>query len=633
MSDRFSSLLHAGFTALAILLGVPYWSMAMEKPIAQDTVAGSDSDDGALILLGDGNANKTETPKGGALETPAPWQEAGQIEPDAPLVEESEKAGEAEEPKTGSEVKKTEPETSTAAESFAKARILLEQGKLEQAVQGFANTLALRPESVSAYWFRSDALARLGRVAESQADYRKVVELTHSPGSPDAYRARGYALLQLGEYENALADFDEVLAARPDDPHAHLYRGATLEAVDRLEEAVVQYSELIRLTPKHGSGYLKRGNLRMKMGQYDAGLGDQKRAIRLGQLEGAERFGQVELLYIDPTSSIVFRFVFVPPGQRWVGYTEEQRVETAVQSRQLMFGYNAVPRYTIELREGYFILDREVTMAQFAVFCHSEMNSTTNANEAFELLGPAQKASDAEPAGEAASGSPEPDSPHLGQEPVRNVSWHQAMAFCLAMQEPIGLVVRLPTEIEWECAARTQPEWVYPWGPDDFYAWAEKGPDTGPRPVAADSAKDRTPSGLYDMSGNLSEWCYDTYENQLLEANKPSIIYIPAAQSKDQRLRTPGPRRVAKVTGRGRPAGLVPDPRKFNLHIPADTVVGETERATENTSQDSVRRTYRGGSYQDNRFNCQIPVRRSMPASEGSPTVGFRPVLLMRFTQ
>jgi hypothetical protein len=46
----------------------------------------------------------------------------------------------------------------------------------------------------------------------------------------------------------------------------------------------------------------------------------------------------------------------------------------------------------------------------------------------------------------------------------------------------------------------------------------------------------------------------------------------------------------------------------------------------------ATRRTYRGGSFLDRRYNCQTPVRRAMLASDKSPTLGFRPVLLLRLS-
>jgi formylglycine-generating enzyme required for sulfatase activity len=87
------------------------------------------------------------------------------------------------------------------------------------------------------------------------------------------------------------------------------------------------------------------------------------------------------------------------------------------------------------------------------------------------------------------------------QQPVVAVSWFDAVAFC----EWLGDGARLPTEAEWECAARGGVEGMrYPWG-DELPANVEMD---GPRVVGRG-----TPNayGLYDVCENVHEWCSDWY--------------------------------------------------------------------------------------------------------------------------
>ena len=56
---------------------------------------------------------------------------------------------------------------------------------------------------------------------------------------------------------------------------------------------------------------------------------------------------------------------------------------------------------------------------------------------------------------------------------------------------------------------------------------------------------------------------------------------------------------------------------------------GKLDEGSASRRGQSGRRSIRGGSYLDNRFNCQVSVRRAMQSDQGAPTVGFRPVLLL----
>jgi formylglycine-generating enzyme required for sulfatase activity len=88
--------------------------------------------------------------------------------------------------------------------------------------------------------------------------------------------------------------------------------------------------------------------------------------------------------------------------------------------------------------------------------------------------------------------------------PVTRVGWSEANAYC-AWRHPDG--GRLPTEIEWEAAARGPSGFKYPWGNDPRPGAANAG-STGmgaPAPVGS-FVLGNTPSGISDMIGNVWEW-------------------------------------------------------------------------------------------------------------------------------
>lgn len=96
--------------------------------------------------------------------------------------------------------------------------------------------------------------------------------------------------------------------------------------------------------------------------------------------------------------------------------------------------------------------------------------------------------------------------------PVWNVSWKEAMEFCRKFSEKYNVMARLPYEAEWEYAIRASSATTYYWDDkmNDAYCWYDKNSGGKFHPVGT-----KLPNawGLYDMSGNVKEWCMDFYSN------------------------------------------------------------------------------------------------------------------------
>jgi formylglycine-generating enzyme required for sulfatase activity len=100
--------------------------------------------------------------------------------------------------------------------------------------------------------------------------------------------------------------------------------------------------------------------------------------------------------------------------------------------------------------------------------------------------------------------------------PVVGVSWYEAEAYCtwLAKQEltipiPKGYTVRLPTEEEWERAARGTDGREYPWGDEFDFIYANVSEKTGKgigTTAVCNYPQGESPTGVWDMSGNVFEW-------------------------------------------------------------------------------------------------------------------------------
>ena len=101
------------------------------------------------------------------------------------------------------------------------------------------------------------------------------------------------------------------------------------------------------------------------------------------------------------------------------------------------------------------------------------------------------------------------------EQPVVGVSWHEATRYCEWLRADTGRRFRLPTEAEWERAARGGRESaLFPWG--DAPPQSQPGYDnrcaghwkTGPEPVGLGEANAH---GLYNLCDNVHEWCSDWY--------------------------------------------------------------------------------------------------------------------------
>jgi formylglycine-generating enzyme required for sulfatase activity len=141
------------------------------------------------------------------------------------------------------------------------------------------------------------------------------------------------------------------------------------------------------------------------------------------------------------------------------------------------------PPHKVHL-DGYWIYRNLVTVAQYRKFCQ-------------------------------ATGRQMPNPPSWGwkeDHPVVNVSWDDAMAYCRWAGGS------LPTEAQWEKAARGTDGRKYPWGNewDAGRLWCSKSQlgDAGMTAPVGSFPSGASPYGVLDMAGNVWQWCYDWYDEK-----------------------------------------------------------------------------------------------------------------------
>jgi len=171
------------------------------------------------------------------------------------------------------------------------------------------------------------------------------------------------------------------------------------------------------------------------------------------------------------------KMALVPAGEFWMGRTHTTSVEQAIileRDRR-----DDQPAHRIHV-DAFYLDVNEVTSADYARFAEA-----TRAAKPWTW-----------PGGKVAKGEE--------SLPVTNVTWAEADAYCRWAGK------RLPTEAEWERAARGGLDRKrFPWGDEGGRGRAHTGSSTGPTAVSSFSAN---AFGLHDMAGNVWEWTSDWYE-------------------------------------------------------------------------------------------------------------------------
>jgi len=194
--------------------------------------------------------------------------------------------------------------------------------------------------------------------------------------------------------------------------------------------------------------------------------------------------------------------VFVPAGPFWMG-SDRRRLERAGVEWWSWFE-SELPQHQVALPD-YWIGQYPVTNAQYRAFIEGGGYRT---RAYWTEAGWGWKGDRTQPRywnDERYSGP---------QQPVVGVSWYEAVAYCRWLSEATGRQYKLPSEAEWEKAARGADGRIWPWG-DEWDPGKcnnnERGPHTT-TPVGQYSPAGDSPYGCADMAGNVWEWCATKWE-------------------------------------------------------------------------------------------------------------------------
>ncbi|MCL2924079.1 MAG: SUMF1/EgtB/PvdO family nonheme iron enzyme [Trichodesmium sp. MAG_R04] len=363
--------------------------------------------------------------------------------------------------------------------------------KYQQAIIDFSYVIDLKPQSIDIYYQRGLAYFELEDYLGAVNDLTQVIELDAS--YTQVYKSRGYAYYKLGKYQQALDDYNQAINLGWIEALEH--RDIVLDVLEEIKSKR-QTEKKIRLEKELSKGELF--NFEVVMVNNSGKIIARSQESARQNIENLGNTIKLEMVYI---SGSTFTMGF-PQDEK--GSRDRERPQHDV----------SVPHF--------FMGKYPVTQGQWKAIA-----SQINLKVELDL-------------------DPEPSrfkEPYKGkdrwQRPVESVNWYEAVEFCERLSRLTGKKYRLPSEAEWEYACRAGTTTPFYFGEtitpelvnyDGNYTYGD-----GPEGVYREQT---TPVGqfppnifgLYDMHGNVWEWCADDWHNNYVGAPIDGSAWVDSSK-------------------------------------------------------------------------------------------------------
>ncbi|MFM6195033.1 MAG: SUMF1/EgtB/PvdO family nonheme iron enzyme, partial [Planktothrix sp.] len=307
-------------------------------------------------------------------------------------------------------------------------------------------------------------------------DYNQSLQL--NPNYAEAYNNRGNAYYKLGEYEKAIADYNSCLALNPNLPGVAHNRDVVQGVWDEKRRQEQMETEIKRQEEE------KRRQEQMEMEikrQEEEEKRLQEREFKfdvitvnvLGKETKLEHC-RAEFFKEDLGNNISLEMISIPGGTFMMGVAQNEASASS----------DEYPQHLVNIA-AFSMAKYPITQAQWEAIMGNNPSSFKGANR-----------------------------------PVENVTWHEAQEFCQRLSQKTGKTYRLPSEAEWEYACRAGTTTPFHFGEtitvdlanyDAKYRYASAPTGTYRQQTTDVGSFPPNAFGLYDMHGNVWEWCADPW--------------------------------------------------------------------------------------------------------------------------
>ena len=380
---------------------------------------------------------------------------------------------------------------------------------------------------------------------------------------------RGMQWCDRQEYLAAIADFDRAIKINTNWVEAYYNRGLSCFKIEEYEAAIWDYTKVMQLQPTHAEAYKNRGNTYYKLGNYEAAIADYDKSIEQG-FSSAEK---------DRTTALGMLAEVNRKKEEEEARRQREEEECRQQKQEVRRQREEKARLIQVFKFEVVTVDKEGKVTNRSRKKGRVLKENLGNNVMLEMV--------SIPGGRFIMGSPCREEEHKKTEspkhqvtvapffmgkypitqaqweavigdnpsewkganlPVETVNWHDAVGFCERLSQKTGKTYRLPSEAEWEYACRAGTTTPFHFGEtitsqlanyDGNYCYGKqvnKG-TYREKTTLVGSFGVANAFGLYDIHGNVWEWCADPWHKNYKGAPSDGRIWESSGDDKIRMLR------------------------------------------------------------------------------------------------